>query len=235
MKRRQINEMNKIFTLLLFALVIKSGFGQNTSSTKSYIKTFDLISDSFDLSGKTKIGNLKGNSADIGSLTLSHLFNSFLENANKQGANSFTVDNIIHQGDSTSIEISIYSLNEAELKTNRDKYPRNMIYVFGNLDKRKAIEKIRINDKKIELKPLEYVSYQNQLDEQTTVIVGGPRGAKMYIVGKEGRQPMYISTDISHNGISYTANGSTSFNNGRVYPVDFNLGAFLVKILPEKQ
>lgn len=227
--------MNKIITLLLFTLVFKSAFGQNTSSTKGYIKIFDPISDSFDLSGKTKIGNLKGNSLDIGSQTLSQLFNSFLENANKQGANSFKIDSIIHHGDNTTIEISIYSLNEAELKTNRDKYPRNMIYVFGNLDKRKAIEKIRINDRKIELKPLEYVSYQNQLDEQTTVIIGGSRGARMYIVGKEGRQPMYISTDISHNGISYTANGTKSFNNGRVYPVDFNLGAFLVKILPEKQ
>ncbi|WP_430401970.1 hypothetical protein [Fluviicola sp.] len=228
--------MNKIVALLLFTLVIKSGFGQNTSSPQNYTKTFDLISDSFDLSGKTKIGNLRGNSVDIGSFTLSHLFNSFWNNANKQGANSFTVDSIIHHGDTTYIEISIYSLNEAELKTNRDKYPRNKIYVFGNIDKRQASKKIKINDIKIELKPLEYVSYQNQVAEETIVSIGASRGAKMWIIGKEGRQPMYLSANGSgHNGVSYAHTGTMSFNRGRIPPVDFNFGAFLVKVLLEKQ
>ncbi|TSJ47861.1 hypothetical protein [Fluviicola chungangensis] len=227
--------MNKIVALLLFTLVIKSGFGQNTSSPQSSTKTFDLISDLFDLSGNTKIGSLSGNSVNMGSFTLSDLFNSFWNNANKQGANSFTVDSIIYHGDTTYIEISIYSLNEAELKTNRDKYPRNKIYVFGNIDKRKASKKITINDRKIELKPLEYISYQNQVDEETIVSIGGSRGATMRIIGKEGRQPLYLSASVSHNGISYSSSGTMSFNRGRVHPVDFNFGAFLVKVLPEKR
>jgi hypothetical protein len=228
--------MNKIVALLLFTLVIKSVLGQNTSSPQNYTKTFDLISDSFDLSGKTKIGNLRGNSVDIGSFTLLRLFNTFSSNANKQGANSFTVDSIIHNGDTTHIEISIYSLNEAELKTNRDEYPRNKIYVFGNIDKRQARKKIKINDIKIELKPLEYVSYQNQVAEETIVCIGGARGAKMWIIGKEGRQPMYLSSSGSgHNGVSYAHTGTMSLNRGRIHPVDFSFGAFLVKVLPEKR
>lgn len=228
--------MNKILTLLLFTLVFKSGFGQNTSSPQYYSKTFDLISDSYNLSGKTKIGNLSGSSANIGNSTLSHLFHSFWKNANKQGANSFKVDSIVHNGDNTYLEISIYSLNETELKANRDMYPRNRIYVFGNMDKRKASKKIRINETKIELKPLEYVSYQNQINEETTVWIGGSRGAKMWITGEEGRQPVYLSAAGSgHNGISYTSNGSISYNRGRVQPVDFGFGSFLVKVLPEKR
>jgi hypothetical protein len=228
--------MNKLFTLLLFTLVFKSGFGQNTSSPQYYTKSFDLIDDSFNLSGKTKIGNLRGHSVAVGSSTLSQLFNFFWNNANKQGANSFKVDSIIHHGDTTYIEISLYSLNEAELKSNRDQYPRNKIYVFGNIDRRKASKKIKINDRKIELKPLEYVSYQNQVDEETIVSIGGSRGAKMQITGKEGRQPLYLSASGSgHNGLSYSSNGTMSFNRGRIPPVDFNLGAFLVKVLTEKQ
>jgi len=228
--------MNKIVILLLFTLVFKSGFGQSTSSPQTYTKTFDLIIDSFDLSEKTKIGSLRGSSAHIGSFNLSHLFNSFWSDANKQDANSFRVDKIIHNGDSTYIEISIYSLSDAELKTNRDKYPRNMIYVFGNLNKRKASKEISINERKIELKPLEYVSYQNQLDEQTIVIIGGARGAKMWITGKEGRQPIYLSVnDSGHNGISYAHTGTMSLNRGRVNSVDFGFGAFLVKVFPEKR
>ncbi|WP_343633125.1 hypothetical protein [Fluviicola sp.] len=228
--------MNKIVTLLLFTLLFKSGFGQNTSSPQYHSKTFDLIDESFNLSGKTKIGNLSGNSANTGNSTLSHLFHSFWNEANKQGANSFTIDSIIHHEDNISIEISIYSLTEAELKANRDKYPRNKIYVFGNIDKRKASEKIQINDTNMDLKPLEYVSYQNQVDEQTIVCVRGPRGAKMSVTGEEGRQPMYLSAaDSGHNGISYTSNGSISYNRGRVQPVDFDFGSFLVKVLPEKR
>jgi hypothetical protein len=228
--------MNKIVALLVFTLVIKSVFGQNTSSPQNYNRIFDLISDSFDLSNKTKIGNLRGNSVDIGSFTLSHLFNSFLNNANKQGANSYTVDSIIHHRDTTHIEISIYSLNEAELKTNRDMYPRNKIYVFGNIDKRHASKKIKINDIKIELKPLEYVSYQNQVAEETIVTIGGGKGAKIWIIGDEGRQPIYLSVNSSsHNGISYAHTGTMSLNRGRIPPVDFNFGAFLAKVLPEKR
>lgn len=228
--------MNKIVALLLFTLVIKSGFGQTTSSPQSSTKTFDLISESFDLSGNTKIGNLSGHSVNTGNLTLSHLFKSFWNNANKQGGNSFTVDSVIYRGDTTYIEISIYSLNEAELKTNRDQYPRNKIYVFGNIDKRKSSKKIKINDTSIELKPLEYVAYQNQVDEQTIVTIGGSRGAKMWITGKEGRQPLYLSaSDSVNNGLSYASTGTMSFNRGKVQPIDFSVGAFLVKVLPEKQ
>jgi hypothetical protein len=228
--------MNKIVAFLFFTLVFKSGFGQNTSSPQYYTQSFDLITESFNLSGKTKIGNLSGYSTDAGSFTLSHLFKSFWNNANKQGANSFKIESIIRQGDSTHIEIAIYLLNEGELKTNRDTYPRNMIYVFGNIDKRKASKKININETEIELDPLEYVSYQNQIAEETIVSIGGRRGAKLSITGKEGRQPIYLSaSDFDHNGISYTANGTMSMNRGRVPPVDFNFGAFLVQVLPEKQ
>lgn len=228
--------MNKLVAFLFFTLAFKSGFGQNTSSPQYYSQSFDLINDSFNLSGKTKIGNLSGYSTDAGNFTLSHLFKSFWNNSNKQGANSFKVESIVRQGDSTHIEISIYSLNEGELKTNRETYPRNMIYVFGNIDKRKASKKIKINETEIELNPLEYVSYQNQVAEETIVSIGGRRGAKLSITGKEGRQPIYLSaSDSSHNGISYTANGTMSFNRGRVPPVDFNFGAFLVKVLPEKR
>ena len=236
--------MRKIHVLLAFTLLSMSSFGQimqpkkapirDTTPQKQVVKTFDLIHGSFDLSGKTKISSLTGNSIDICQMNLSRLFNSFWINANRAGSNACVIDSIIRSGDTTYVVISTYYLDEAELKTNADLYPRNAIYVIGDIDKRQTEKYIKFNSSKIELNPLEYVSYQNQVGQEAVISIGGLLGAKMWIMGKENRLPTFLSVNGFGIGGGSVNPVSISFNTGRIYPVDFNFGCFLICILKEK-
>lgn len=235
--------MRKLALLLLIISTLTSVFGQNVqivnqfpATEKHTVKSFDLIDSTFNLSGRQKIATLKGFSLNIGKQTLVTLFNSFWDNANKLGGNSFTIDSISNTKDTTSIILTVYHLSDEDLKINFELYPKNMVYVIGDIDKRQSAKNIKFNDQKVVLNPMEYLSYQNKVGEEAIVRIGGFMGAKVWITGKEGRLPKHLSVNgfgVGPGG-SYNAVG-VSFNTGRIYPVELNIGQFLVKILKEQK
>jgi hypothetical protein len=61
-------------------------------------------------------------------------------------------------------------MDEQAMKANFDLYPRNMVYVFGDHNKRKGSGRIiKLNKQKIELLPMEYVACQNEVGEYISV------------------------------------------------------------------
>ena len=202
------------------------------------INEFHYIDKNLDLSDIRKIATLKGACNNSGKKTVVHLFNSLWETANKLGANSYQIEYFTNKSlDYLSVTVSIYILTEENLEYNFDIYPKNMVYVFGDLDKNKQAGKtIKFNSTKMKLPPLEYVSYQNKVGEDAILSIGGFLGAKVWIRGKEGRLPKHLS--LNGFGIGpgsyYNDQLSISFNTGRIYPVDLSFGQFLVEILNKK-
>lgn len=228
--------------LLLIISTITTVFGQNVRVINQYsraekhpVTTFDNIDTVFNLTGKQKIATLKGFSLNTGKLTLATLFNSFWDNTNKLGGNSFIVDSVLSSNDTTKIVITVYYLNEADIKTNLELYPKNMVYVFGDIDKRKTTKKVVFNDRKLLLNPMEFVSCQNTVRGEVTVSIGGLLGAKVWIVGKQGRLPEHLSVSGIGVGPGSVNTIGLSLNTGRIYPVDLNFGRFLVRVLNEQK
>jgi hypothetical protein len=240
----KIKDTMKKLAILLFlsipTLTIVNGqniqiVNQFQETEKHTVKTFDLIDKSFNLTGKPKIATLKGISFNTGKQTIAAIFNSFWENANKLGGNSFTIDSVYNSTDTTTVVLTVYYLTEKEVKSNFELYPKNMVYVIGDIDKKQTAKTIKFKDKKILLNPMGYISYQNKVGEKAVVSIGGFLGAKVWIVGKEGRLPIHLSLNGFGVGPGSFNTVSVSFNTGRVYPVDLNFGQFLVNVLKEQK
>ena len=48
-----------------------------------------------------------------------------------------------------------------------------MVYVIGDIDKRKTTKKIKFNKEKMILAPMEFISYQNKIDKYAILSIGG--------------------------------------------------------------
>jgi len=203
------------------------------------ITQFQYISKNLDVSNIPKIASLKATCINTAGETVVHLFNLLWETANNLGANSFKIDTVENKSkEYISLNLSIYYLTTEELEINSGLFPPNLVYVFGDFDKKVQGNKtIKFNNDKIELPPMEYVSYQNKAGEEAIVSIGGITGAKVWIVGEEGRLPKHLSLNgFSIGPAGFSSNQiSISINTGRIYPIDFDFGQFLVEVLEENR
>lgn len=235
--------------LLLFIAVLLTSFAsaqdiqilsQTTSSGKPKAKTFHFISKKYDLSGKQIVATLKGCLQPNEKRTLADLFYSFWSTANKLGANSFVIDSLCTSQDFCFI-LKVYSLSDNNLDSNYALYPTNLVYVIGDIDRRQTSKTIKFNNEKMELQPMEYISYQNKVGEKCTLSIGGITGARSSVRGEPGKLPDFYSVagfGVGPGGAG-TYGGSVgfglSFNTGRINPVAPNLGLFLVAVLKERK
>ncbi|MFZ4260453.1 hypothetical protein ACFRAE_00300 [Sphingobacterium sp. HJSM2_6] len=204
-------------------------------SEKSTEKNFELLTKSFPISQQQKIGTLRGTFPHAENQQIIKLFNLFWKNANKLGANSFVVEDIQIVNDSTAIRINLYQLSEEDLKSNEGLYPHNMVYMIGELTNDQEGKNFRFNEVKVNLKPMSYIAYQNEVGKEATVGVGGLLGAKTWIRGKEGRPPIFYSLSGFGVGPGIATPISLSFNTGRLNPVLQNFGQFLLLLLNEQK
>ncbi len=194
------------------------------------VSSFDVIDPAYELQA-TSLATLTGFFLNAGQPNAVALFNSFWKKANGVGANAFRIDALTPAGDSTWVTLSVYYLDEEEAKRNLDAYPKNLVYALGDLDRKHPAKSIKLNNKKIALAPLEYVAYQNEVDEETTIAIGGVLGTKVWVRGREGRLPAHFALSGFAVGPNYTTTLGLTFNTGRIYPIGLNVGRFLVQVL----
>jgi len=203
---------------------------------KEKVEKFEFIDKDLDLINHEKIVVLKGYSVNSGKSTLIGLFNKFWEMSNKFGANSYLIDKVESDTNTIFVQISAYYLDRMTIEDNFQLYPKNMVYVFGDLDIKKGnTKRIKLNGQRVELAPLEYIASQNSVGKYVTVSIGGFLGAKVDIYGREGRLPMYLSLNGFGIGPGNYNQISVSFNTGRIYPVEMNFGQFLINTLTKKE
>lgn len=196
---------------------------------------FDYIDNGYELQEDKYIATLNGFVVNSGKSILSNLFNSFWQKANELGANSFRIENVKNASDTIYIEISVYNLTDVQFEEMVKLYPTNMVYVIGDIDKRQTPKKIKFNNVKLELAPMEYIAYQNEIGQEAILSIGGFLGAKVWIKGQENRRPKHLSFSGFGVGPGRYDEISISFNTGRIYPVDLNFGQFLINVLTVKK
>ena len=230
-----------ILTSIFFCI---SGYAQEVQviekndnfAQKEKVEKFEFIDKNLNLTNHEKIAVLKGYSVNSGKSTLINLFNTFWETSNKLGANSYFIDIVEKTSDTIYVQISAYYLDNMSFEDNFKLYPKNMVYVFGDLDiKKGSTKKIKLKGQKIELNPLEYVASQNEVGKYVTVSIGGFLGAKVDIFGREERLAECLSLAGFGIGPGSFNQVSVSFNTGRIYPVKMNFGQFLINILTKKE
>ena len=199
------------------------------------VTRFDLIDDKFDLTNHILVGKIKGITDHSKKNNLASLFRKFWNLSNSIGANAYKFETIETLNETTIVILEIYRFNKEELIDNKKLYPENMIFVFGDADLHKPKEKnLILNDEKIRIAPMHFVSHQNSSGKVATLSIGGFLGSKAWIRGEEGRLPIFFS--FSGFGLGEAAQpGQIGFNTGRFFPVDINLGLFLINTLKEQK
>jgi hypothetical protein len=194
-----------------------------------------MIDDEFNLQeieNKEKIATLKNFTTHRGQNNLLTMFNYFKGTAHKKNANAYQIEKIVNSNDTTYVSISVYNLNETEMNSNLNLYPRNKVYVFGDIDKNGKTRNVKFNEVKTELKPLEYLMNENKINEETSIGIGGLLGAKLWINGEENRMSSFFS--LVGFGVGPQLNNNQgmglTFNTGRINIVPFDFGQFLTKI-----
>ena len=236
-----ISIRNKI--LFIFMLSSFIALGQNievVERNENFVKgavseAFDYIENGYELKEEFYVASLKGMVTNSKKSILSNLFNSFWVRANELGANSFRIKQVENTSDGISVEISLHYLSDEAFEEMIGLYPTNMVYVFGEIDKRKKTKKIKLNGEKIKLAPMEFISYQNKVGQVATIGIGGLLGARVQVKGRENRLPENFSLSGMGVGAGVYGGPGLSINTGRIYPIELNFGQFLIHVLTEKQ
>lgn len=197
---------------------------------------FYYIENDFSPQDANWVASLEGLCMHTKKSNLAHLFFDFWEAANELGANSFFVEEIYSGTDTIAIRIAVFYLTEEEIDANFELYPKNRIYIFGDLTNHsKAKEKnIKINGEKVNVYPLSYYEHCNSIGQETVVSIGGFMGSKYILKGKEGQLSVYMTLSGFEMAPEARMSGlGVSFSTGGIHPLDMNLGQFLVVILQE--
>jgi len=227
--------------LILFTFLTVISYGQDVSiihenenpNKAENPNGFDYIESNYKIEDDRYIATLKGVVTNSGQSILSNLFNSFWKTANEIGGNSFRFEKIKKSYGFVLIEISVYNLTDFHYKEMVKLYPTNMVYVIGDLDISKTPKKIKFNNEKKELAPMEFIEYQNQIGGKASVGIGGFLGTKISIKGKKGDLPIHLSLGGFNVGPNRFGEVGLSFSTGKIHPVDLNFGQFLISILSE--
>lgn len=223
------------FSTFTFGQIIEI-LDTNVFSNKAlYPDAFDFVIPQYEIPTNAYVGTLRGRVTSSGASNLGNLFNSFWHTANKLGANTFKVDTVFNLEDTTVIDVSVYNLLDYEFDKMMQLYPTNMVYVIGAIDNTQKPKKVKFNSTKILLKPMKYIAYQNEINKEATVSIGGFLGEKLWIKGRKNRLPEFLS--LSGFGVGLGTGNFNSvginFNTGRIYPMDLNFGQFLIHVLDE--
>ncbi len=209
-------------------------------------KEFYFISKDLNSSKGTKVADIKFYAKNKGEkVSLVPVFYSLWKNANKLGANSFFISEITYNDDEKrhDITVELFFLNDNEIDENLDLYPKNLIVIIGNVNTSNAEKgtSFKLNKEAFTLYPFQYITCQNDIGEKANIQVGGViGGTSVSIKGEENKLPQFFSlggVSISPAiGIAMGSGGTgmgggISFRTGSVFPVDMNLGLFLMEIL----
>ncbi len=224
-----------LFSMISYAQEVKIIDKSDNSSKAINPDEFYYIDNQYELQDEIYVATISGYVTNSGKSILSNLFNTLWQKANELGANSFRIENVKKGVDTIAIEISVYNLTDIQFDEVVRLYPTNMVYVIGDIDKSQTPKKIKFNNEKLELAPMEFIAYQNEIGKEAILSIGGFLGAKVWIKGRDNRLPEYLSLSGFVVGPGRHGEIGLSFNTGRIYPVDLNFGLFLINVLTEKK
>lgn len=210
-------------------------------STAEY-DSFHLLANETHVDSLLRVGRIQA-SMQSGEAPLNEVIHELAMKANSLGANAFQVREAIYAQDTSRVlvDLEMYAVSDALLERNEEHFPRNRIYIIGELHPDSDAKEFKLNGEQTEVEPLRYISIENEAGEETTISIGGFLGAKMTLEGRENRPSSYWS--LSEFGVGPYAEAGppqqsglgVSFNTGRIHPVNPDAGRFLIRVLQEQE
>lgn len=208
--------------------------GTTLKKVKQYAE-FHFLHKDIDTTALTFVGTFKA--SGIGNKSyFENLYFSIESAAKKIGANSFRVVNIkrTEEKDVSELMLETYFSPESTIIQSNNLKEKNLVFIFSS--ERKTSNKtmiFKVNDEQKELSGGKYLTYELSEGEKIKISKGGLTGATAWLTGKKDEQSTYLSLTGFGLGPSVPPPGTIglSFNTGRIYPMDKNLGELLTLIL----
>jgi hypothetical protein len=166
------------------------------------------------------------------------LYNSILDKAKSIGANCFKLNSYLRNDTTNDVVLILdtYFGNDSSVNDNFAVHEKNTVFIFCN-DKINESEtfNFKINGDKKKIKSGTYYKEIIKEGQEIKLNKGGFTGMTMWFTWKKGKPATFLTlTGFGLGGgpIPYGTIG-VSFNTGRIYPIDEDLGTLLAQILKE--
>ncbi|KFF75414.1 hypothetical protein HX13_04315 [Chryseobacterium sp. P1-3] len=171
---------------------------------------------------------------------IGHLFTAIAEEAERKGANAYHIVSYKEGGQQNDSELVLdtYSIEETEIDKVSGSLEKNVIYIFGDPStKENSASNFKINGEKREVKNNALVKVVLKENEEVKITKGGITGMSIWVKWKpEQFNKFYSFSGLGVDGAGFGSNGaSIVFNTGRIFPVDRDLGYFLIQVLKESK
>lgn len=164
------------------------------------------------------------------------LYNTIQSASKKNGANSFKLISVKRNQEQEYGELVLetYYSTEETIHRSEESKRKNLIYIFSGESKGDGkVSTFKINDVRKELENGKYMRLELAEGEEIKISKGGITGTTAWFTGKADKPATYLSlTGFGVGpGVGQPGTVGLSFNTGRIYPMDKNLGELLTYIL----
>lgn len=163
------------------------------------------------------------------------LFYKIRAKAMELGANAFKLSSYTAMDSlkKTVLTLDTYYGTDSALISNLKNREKNVVYIFGALEKSDKTYLFKVDNEKVEMKSGTFYKVQNKAGQEVKISKGGFTGATVWIKGKEDRPATFLTlTGFGLGGGTVPAGQiGMTFNTGRINYVDGNLGCLIVLLL----
>lgn len=234
--------MKKLITILLLQLsgliysqyveILKKGQLENLSPQKFMIPLQNQENYKSAFVGQYK--------AHYPNTYLGHLFTAIADEAKNSGANAYHIVSF-KEGDSqneSELVLDTYHIQDSNIKYQSTLIEKNKIYIIGEpVVNGGNTSKFKVNGEKKEVKDNTFATIALKENEEVKIVKGGITGMAVWAKWKpEQFNKFYSFSGMGLDGAGFGTNGmGVSINTGKIYPVDPDLGYFLIQVLKESK
>lgn len=214
-------------------VLTKSGIKPDSAS-----KYFNFLEPATDTSDIKFIATIKA-TGDKKHSGIDELFFKIREEALKRGGLFFKL-NSYSKTDSTrpaALTLDIYSGTDSAEYRNFDNHEKNVIFIFGMATKEGKSSSFKISGEKKEIQSGTYYKHSMKENEEVKINKGGFSGSTLFYKWKPNRPASFITLTGFGLGGGPVPTGvmGASFNTGRIYFIDGDLGHLLAQLLTKAE
>jgi hypothetical protein len=207
----------------------KSTFESNLKKYNSFLggrAAMYFLNSKFDTSYVNYIATLKAKTEKRWP-TIEEVYNKVVNKANSLGANAFTTKQV-HIADSIVFVFDFYYATDETLNANRLQTEKNVVYIFGNLDKGMPVITYKVNKEKDFVHGGFYKKYT--LDRNTTTVFSKSVGLAWGDVTLTANNSSYIFTVAGLANNARKEQAISTFANGiPLTQIEYNLGMVILQ------
>jgi hypothetical protein len=201
-----------------------------------------LLAEEVAMDAAQYVGRIRA-SKNVDVATIDEIMSALQATALRMGGNAFRVEQLTCASDTPTVaaELKVFEVPESLLEENEEHFPKNRVYLFGALHPEADSTTFSVNDQKVVVGPLRYVTNLNSKEGKTTIDATGLFGESLTLKRLEGRPSSYWSRSAFAMSPYASVQANTDAvrgidaNTNELYPVNDQLGRVLVRVLNEQR